>query len=49
VTEKPSVEELLGFVEEIKQYKGKDATLEELQEWAEENPELVETAIDLKF
>lgn len=49
VKEKPSPDELIGFLSEIIELKSADMTLGELQEWAEENPGVVETAIDMRL
>lgn len=49
VKEKPTPEELLEFVEEIIGLTSPDFTLEELKEFGEENPGIMQTAIDLKL
>lgn len=51
VTEKPSPEQLLELIDEIAEVvpNGKETTLEELKEMAEDNPGIVETAIEMKL
>lgn len=44
-----SVDQLIEFTEELIQYRGEDCTLGELVEFAEENPDVVQTAIDMKL
>lgn len=49
VTEKPDPDQVIGFLEEVMKLTRQDMTLGELHEWAEENPGIVETAIDMRF
>jgi len=48
-TKKPTHDELTDFISEIIEYVGDDFTLGELRVWATENPDMVNTAIQLKF
>lgn len=49
VTKTPDPEQLIGFLEEIMDLTPNDMTLSELREWAEDNRDIVETAIDMRF
>jgi hypothetical protein len=49
VTVKPEPDELLDFVDEIIEYTGEETTLKELRDWGENNPDILETAINMKF
>lgn len=49
VTEKPSPEQVRNFLGEIIDLQGPDMTLGELKDFAENNPDILETAIEMKF
>jgi len=49
VTEKPTPDQLIAFLGEVQEYTDEGMTLGELSNWAEENKDLVKTAIELKF
>lgn len=49
VNKKPSPEKVMGFLDEIIELNDEDMTLGELREWCEENTNMVETAINLKW
>lgn len=49
VTEKPSADQVIGFLDEIREYVDDDWTLADLKQWAEQNKDIVETAIEMKF
>jgi len=51
VTEKPDAQELIGLIDELGDLlpQGKDTTLEELKELGEDNPDIVQTAIDMRL
>jgi hypothetical protein len=49
VTESPSPDEVIGFIDELTDYLDEDTTLAELREYAENNKDLLATAIELHF
>lgn len=49
VSDKPSPEKVMSFVDEIIKYKGEDTTLGEIKEWCEENPTMLKVAIQQEF
>jgi hypothetical protein len=49
VKEKPEPDDVIGFLDEVSSYMPEDMTLSELENWAENNKDLVQTAIDMKF
>jgi len=49
VKEKPEPDNVIGFLDEVSSYMPEDMTLGELENWAENNKDLVQTAIDMKF
>lgn len=44
-----TADDVLGFLDEIADYTGEDTTVAELREFAEENPDVIETALSLKL
>jgi len=48
-TEQPDASQLIGFLEEIRDLTPDGMTLDELREWAEDNEDVVETAIEMRF
>lgn len=49
VTEKPEPEEIKALLDDIIDQFGEDKTLGELKEFIDENPDLVETAVNLRL
>jgi hypothetical protein len=49
VTESPSPDEVIGFIDELTDYLDEDTTLAELREYAEDNKDILATAIELHF
>jgi len=49
VTQAPNPDEVIGFIDELTDYLDEDTTLAELKEYAEDNKDLLETAIELHF
>lgn len=49
VTKEPTPDEVIGFIDELTDYLDEDTTLAELKEYAEDNKDLLATAIELHF
>ena len=47
VEKKPKPEQVLGFIDEAIEFLGEDETLGELKEFGEDNPNMLQTAIDM--
>lgn len=47
--EAPKPEEISGLLDDIIEYTGEDWTLGELQDFAQQNPDVLETAISMRF
>lgn len=47
--EEVTPQDLSEFLDELMEYKEPDTTIEELQEFVDENPQMTQTAIDLKL
>jgi len=48
-TKRPDANQFIGFLEEIRDLAPDNMTLDELQEWAKTNEDIVETAIKMRF
>jgi len=49
VTEKPDPQQVTDLLKEATEYVGEDKTLAELIQWCENNPDLLNTAIEMKL
>lgn len=48
-TEKPSAEQLISFLGQVIELTDEDMSLKELKQWAEDNTDMVETAIEMEM